>query len=158
MENPVPDRIDRALLRLLSKDARTSNKQLAAAVGLSPSSCHARVNRLLERGWLCGFHARVDPRALGITLQAIVFVRVVRHSKSLLEPFRAHVRALPEVLDVYYVAGSHDILVRVAVEDVDHLRRLVADQLSTQDAVGHIETSLIFEHYHEPVLPDYRGD
>lgn len=153
-----PDRIDRQLLSLLSKNARASNKELAAAVGLSASSCHARVNRLVERGWLKGFHADVDPEAFGIALQAIVFVRVVRHSKALLEPFRAHVRALPEVLDLYYVAGSHDILIRVAVADVEHLRRLVADQLSTQDAVGHVETSLVFEHYHEPVLPDYRAE
>jgi DNA-binding Lrp family transcriptional regulator len=158
MSEATPDRIDRELLRLLSKNARASNKELAAAVGLSPSSCHARVARLSERGWLRGFHASVDPEALGITLQAIVFVRVVRHSKALLEPFRAHVRELPEVLDLYYVAGSHDILIRVAVSSVEHLRRLVADQLSTQDAVGHIETSLVFEHYHEPVLPDYRHE
>jgi DNA-binding Lrp family transcriptional regulator len=153
---PTPlDRIDRQLLRLLSNDARASNKELAAAVGLAPSSCHVRLQRLLAEGWLQGFHAQVRPEAFGIGMRAIVFVRVVRHSATLLEPFRAHVLRLPEVLDVFHVAGSHDFLVHVAVRDVEHLRRLVAERLSTHEAIGHVETSLVFEHHHRSQWPDY---
>lgn len=155
---PVPtplDRIDRQLLRLLSNDARMSNKELAAEVGLAPSTCHARLQRLHAEGWLQGFHARVRPEAFGIGMRAIVFVRIARHTAALLEAFREHVRRLPEVLDVFYVAGSHDFLVHVAVRDVEHLRRLVAERLSTHEAIGHVETSLVFEHHHRPQWPDY---
>jgi DNA-binding Lrp family transcriptional regulator len=153
---PTPlDRIDRQLLRLLSNDARTSNKELAAAVGLAPSSCHVRLQRLLADGWLQGFHARVRPEAFGIGMRAIVFVRIARHTAALLDAFRGHVRRLPEVLDVFYVAGSHDFLVHVAVRDVEHLRRLVAERLSTHEAIGHVETSLVFEHHQRPQWPDY---
>jgi DNA-binding Lrp family transcriptional regulator len=149
------DRIDRQILRLLSNDARMSNKELAAAVGLAPSSCHVRLQRLLDDGWLQGFHARVRPEAFGIGMRAIVFVRIARHTATLLDAFREHVRRLPEVLDVFYVAGSHDFLVHVAVRDVEHLRRLVAERLSTHEAIGHVETSLVFEHHHRPQWPDY---
>jgi DNA-binding Lrp family transcriptional regulator len=149
------DRIDRQLLRLLSNDARMSNKELAAAVGLAPSSCHVRLQRLLADGWLQGFHARVRPEAFGIGMRAIVFVRIARHTATLLDAFREHVRRLPEVLDVFYVAGSHDFLVHVAVRDVEHLRRLVAERLSTHEAIGHVETSLVFEHHQRPQWPDY---
>ena len=153
---PTPlDRIDRQLLRLLSNDARTSNKELAAAVGLAPSSCHVRLQRLLAEGWLTGFHADVRPEAFGIGMRAVVFVRIARHTATLLDAFREHVRRLPEVLDVFYVAGSHDFLVHVAVRDVEHLRRLVAERLSTHEAIGHVETSLVFEHHHRSQWPDY---
>ncbi|HMR09433.1 MAG TPA: AsnC family transcriptional regulator [Polyangiaceae bacterium] len=70
------DRIDRRLLGLLSKDARTSNKELAAAVGLSPSACHERVKQLMQSKALRGFHADVDPRALGIQIRSVIFVRL----------------------------------------------------------------------------------
>lgn len=149
------DRIDRRLLALLSKNARASNKELAAAVGLSPSACHARLARLTKEGVIRGFHADVDPAAFGVTLRAIVFVNLSRHLKSVLDPFREHALQLPEVLDIFHVAGSHDLLLHVAVRDVDHLRRLVNDDLSTYEAVGQIETSLIFEHHHSPGWPDY---
>jgi DNA-binding Lrp family transcriptional regulator len=149
------DRIDRQLLRLLSNDARMSNKELAAAVGLAPSTCHVRLQRLVGEGWLQGFHAAVRPEAFGIGMRAIVFVRIARHTATLLDAFREHVRGLPEVLDVFYVAGSHDFLVHVAVRDVEHLRRLVAERLSTHEAIGHVETSLVFEHQHRSQWPDY---
>jgi DNA-binding Lrp family transcriptional regulator len=151
------DRIDRRLLDLLSKNARASNKELAAAVGLSASACHARLARLCREGQIRGFHADVDPAAFGVTLRAIVFVNLSRHQKSVIDPFREHARSLPEVLDIFYVAGSHDLLLHVAVKDVEHLRRLVNDDLSTYEAVGQIETSLIFEHHHSAVWPDYVG-
>lgn len=151
------DRIDRRLLALLSKDARASNKELAAAVGLSASACHSRLARLIRDGHIRGFHADVDPAAFGVTLRAIVFVNLSRHLKSVVDPFREHARKLPEVLDIFYVAGSHDLLLHVAVKDVEHLRRLVNDDLSTYEAVGQIETSLIFEHHRTAAWPDYTG-
>ena len=152
------DRIDRELLRLLSKDARTSNKELAAAVGLAPSTCHGRVSRLVAEGWVKGFHAEIRPEAFGIGLRAIVFVRMARHTTSLLDAFADHLRPLSEVIDVFYVAGSHDFLVHVAVRDVEHLRRLVAERISGHEAIGHVETSLIFEHRHRSQWPDYAED
>lgn len=149
------DRIDRQILRLLSNDARMSNKELAAAVGLAPSTCHVRLQRLIADGWLLGFHAAVRPEAFGIGMRAIVFVRLARHTAAALDGFREHVGRLAEVLDVFYVAGSHDFLVHVAVRDVEHLRRLVAERISTHEAIGHVETSLVFEHQQRPQWPDY---
>lgn len=132
-----------------------SNKELAGAVDLAPSSCHARVQRLVADGWVRGFHADVRPEAFGIGLRAIVFVRMARHTSVLLDEFGRHVATLPEVMDTFYVAGSHDFLVHVAVRDVEHLRRLVAERISGHEAIGHVETSLIFDHQHHPAWPDY---
>lgn len=132
-----------------------SNKELAAAVGLAPSSCHARVQRLVADGWVEGFYAAVRPEAFGIGLRAVVFVQMSRHAASLLEAFREHVAQLPEVMDLFYIAGSHDFLVHVAVRDVDHLRSLVSERISRHEAIGHVETSLIFDHQRQTSWPDY---
>jgi DNA-binding Lrp family transcriptional regulator len=149
------DRIDHEILAALQKNARLSNKELAAAVGLAPSSCLARVSRLIRDGVLRGFHADVDPKALGIGLEALVFVRVVQHQSALMDALRNHLIALPEVLEVYYVAGSHDLVVHVAVRDVEHLRTLVAERIAARAELGQLETSLIFSHWRSAALPDY---
>jgi DNA-binding Lrp family transcriptional regulator len=149
------DRTDHLILSELQNNARLANKELAAIVGLAPSSCLSRVQRLIRSGVLGGFHAQVDPKALGIGLQALVFVRIVRHQRELMERFWDHLREIPEVCDLYYVAGSHDLVVHVAVRDVDHLRTLVAEQFSSRAELGSLETSLIFQHRRRPSLPDY---
>lgn len=140
------DRTDHALVAALQQDARLSNKELAARVGLAPSSCLERVRRLVRTGVLAGFHADVDPRALGVALEAMVAVRLVRHGRGEYEAFRRHALSLPEARAVFHVAGATDFLVHVAVRDSDHLRELILAAFTARPEVAHVETSLIFEH------------
>lgn len=151
------DRIDRTLLELLQKDGRLSNKELAARVGLAPSSCLERVRKLKTSGVLGEAHAQVRPNALGIGLQALIAVRLKQHTRDTVHAFRGYVQALPQVLAVYHVTGAHDFLVHVAVKDADQLRDVALDAFTTRPEVAHLETSLIFEHFRNPVLPDYRA-
>jgi DNA-binding Lrp family transcriptional regulator len=149
------DRIDFDLLTLLQNDARMSNKELAAHVGLAPSTCLERVRRLREGGAILGFHAAVDPAALGIGLQALMAVRISHHAREVIERFQAHVLALPEVVAVYYLAGANDFLVHVAVRDADHLHAVALDSIATRPEVQHMETALIFDHQQRRELPNY---
>lgn len=151
------DRIDHEILGQLQNNARLTNKELAAKVGLAASSCLSRVQRLIRDGILRGFHAAVDPRALGIGLEALVFVRLVRHNRELVQDAWNELVDLPEVRDLYYVAGSHDLVVHVVVRDVEHLRALVVERFGGEH-VGHIETALIFEHRRRTRLPDYAAE
>ncbi|MEM7052055.1 MAG: Lrp/AsnC family transcriptional regulator [Acidobacteriota bacterium] len=147
------DRIDFELLAALQKNARMTNKELAARVGLAPSTCLERVRRLQREGALRGFHAEVSPQALGIGLQAMIAVRLQRHSRDLVGSFRRHALALAEVVAVYHLTGANDFLVHVAVRDPDHLRDLALDAFTTRSEVAHIETALIFEHQRSSTLP-----
>ncbi len=140
------DRIDAEILAHLRKDARLSNKELAGRVGLAPSTCLVRTQRLIEEGVLRGFHADVAPEALGLGLQAMISVRLSGHDREAIVAFREHVMALDEVLEVFYVGGSEDFLVRVAVRDTEHLRVLVLDGITADQPVRHIETAILFEH------------
>ena len=149
------DRIDIGILAALQNDGRLSNKELAAGVGLAPSSCLARVNRLRERGVLRAAHAEVDPSALGIGLQAIVVVRFARHNRETLESFRVHLATLPEVVQAFSVGGADDVLVHVAVRDANHLRDLVMDGFSDHPEVVQTRTEVVFDHVRRSKLPVY---
>ncbi|WP_372592729.1 Lrp/AsnC family transcriptional regulator [Actinotalea sp.] len=146
LRRPVLDEVDREILRILRADARTPNNALAAQVGIAPSTCLTRVKALRESGVIRGFHADIDPAALGHNLQAMIAVRVQATSRANLEPIAQHIARRPEVLDLYFVAGADDFLVHVAARDTEALRAFVVDQLSARPEVSYTETSLIFEH------------
>jgi DNA-binding Lrp family transcriptional regulator len=145
------DRIDRQLVLELQKNARISNKDLAALVDLSPSTCLERVRRLRERGVFTGFHAAVDPALLGRPTQALISVRLQVHHRHLIDDFYDHVLRLPESVEVFHVTGSDDYVIHVAVPDTAQLRSLVLD-LTARDEVEHVETRLIFEAVRKPAI------
>jgi DNA-binding Lrp family transcriptional regulator len=137
----------------LQNNARLSNKELAHRVGLAPSSCLERVRRLNGAGVFRGFHAEVDPEALGHSLQAMITVRLRRHARRDVVAFRAHLLGLPEVLAIFHVGGSYDFVVHVAVRDSNHLRDLAMDSFTARPEVGQMETHFIFEYTRSLTLP-----
>ncbi len=149
------DRTDRAILAALQKNARLSNKELAARVGLAPSSCLARVQKLAKDGVLRGFHAFVAPDALGIGLQALIAVKLKQHSREKVRAFTRHLLALPEVVALYHVTGAMDFQVHVAVRGTDHLRDLALDAFTVRPEVESIQTALLFETKWKDSWPDY---
>ena len=140
------DRIDFAILLVLQKNARLANNRLAEMVGVAPSTCLERVRRLTRLGVIRGYHCDVDPAALGVGLEAMIAVRLRRHSRDLVDSFRQYVAELAEVRSVFHVTGGDDFLVHVAVRDSDHLRDLALDSFTTRSEVDHIQTRLIFEY------------
>ncbi|MBP9143026.1 MAG: Lrp/AsnC family transcriptional regulator [Thermoanaerobaculia bacterium] len=150
------DRIDREILAALANNARLSNKELAAKVGLAPSSALERFRRLTREGWLRGFHADVDPRAFGLGLEAMISVRLKQHSRDQFEAFRLYVQTLPEVVAAYHMAGANDFLVHVRARDAEHLRDFAIDAFTTRPEIGHLETALVFEHLRggAPIWPE----
>ncbi|MCD2188920.1 Lrp/AsnC family transcriptional regulator [Actinomycetospora soli] len=139
------DHIDRALLGHLVADARITNAALAEAVGIAASTALTRVRALRERGVVRGFHADVDPAAVGLPLQAMISVRLQSDSRDRLGEFTAFVRRLPAVRDVYFVAGADDYLLHVATAGTGALRDLVDTLNKHRDVAGTV-TSLIFDH------------
>ena len=149
------DRIDDKILALLQNDGRLPNKQLAAAVGLAPSSCLERVRRLQEKGVIKGFQATVDPNLMGIGLQAFIAVRLAQHSRNIVSTFRDHIITLPEVVAIYHLAGQEDFIVHVAVRDAEHLRNLTLDAFTTRTEVSRLTTSLVYEYLQSERLPNF---
>jgi DNA-binding Lrp family transcriptional regulator len=145
LRRPLDD-IDRAILHELSADARQPNNALAERVGIAPSTCLMRVRTLRDTGVIRGFHADVEPRALGRDLQAMIAVRLAAHARGSMGPFVTRISRLSEVMDVYFVAGVNDYLLHVAVGSTADLRDFVAEHLNQDPDVAATETNLIFEH------------
>ncbi len=146
------DSVDHHILQTLSKNARVSNKELASAAGVAQSTCSERLRRLERRGVISGYRVVLDPRALGLAIQALIAVRIRRHAPEDLARFRAQVLRLPEVVNLFHVTGANDYLVQVVVKDSDDLRRVAVESIVAMPEVIHIETSLIFEHLAGPGL------
>lgn len=142
----VLDEIDRVLLDQLARDGRMTNNALAEAAGIAPSTCLGRVRSLVERGVIRGFHADIDPAALGRNLEAMIAVRVQAAARQHLAEFGQQMSRLDEVLNVYFIAGADDYLIHVATANTEELRVFVLNHLSAHPAVARTETILIFEH------------
>lgn len=146
--------VDLEILRILQNDSRVTNKELAAAVCIAPSTCLDRVNRLRTTGVISGQRATVDAAKLGRPLEAFLFVQVRPHRRPLVAPFIEHLLAQPEVRAVYHLTGPDDFLAHVATTSAGDLQRLVLDELTARDEVARMHTNLVFQHWAGgPLLP-----
>jgi DNA-binding Lrp family transcriptional regulator len=146
------DPIDHALVRELQEDARRSNRELAAAVHVSPSTSSERVRALRADGVIRGYHADVALDALGRRVQALTAVTNRPPTRENIEAFRNWTATLPELVAVFVVSGSSDFLLHVAVADTDALYAFVIDRLTERPEVADVNTSVVYEHIRRPVL------
>jgi Lrp/AsnC family transcriptional regulator len=112
------DEIDRQLIELLQQDATLSIAQMAERVGLSATPCWKRIQKLETRGVITRRVAVVDPESVGVGLSVLISVEAGEHTPEWLERFSVGVAAMPEVMEVYRVAGDVDYMLRVAVADM----------------------------------------
>ena len=146
------DATDWAILDVLQDDARTSNRDLAAAVHVSPSTSSERVRNLKADGVIRGYHADVDYGALGRHVQALTAVTIRPPTREIIEAFRNWVSELPEIVGVFVVSGAADFLLHVAVPDTDALYAFVIDRLTEREEVADVNTSVVYEHIRRTVL------
>ncbi|GAA3855200.1 Lrp/AsnC family transcriptional regulator [Saccharothrix violaceirubra] len=148
------DEVDSAILRELQTDARITNRDLAARVGIAPSTCLERVRVLRNRGVLKGFHAEVDLKALNRSVEALVAVRVRPLSRAEVAEFERTLIALPEVLTVYTTSGVDDFVVHVAVRDMEHMHTFVVDRLGGRREVVGYRSSMIYLSTKTPAITE----
>jgi Lrp/AsnC family transcriptional regulator len=110
------DAADRRILAVLQADASLTVAEIGRRVGLSASPCWARIQRMERDGVIARRVALVDPARVGLGLVVFVTLRAAEHTPQWLERFASSVSAMPEVLDLYRLAGEEDYLLRVAVE------------------------------------------
>lgn len=140
------DELDTAILRELQADARRTNRDIAAAVGVAPTTSLDRMRSLRERGVITGARLELDLAEIGRPVQALVAVRVRPPTRDRIEGFREWAAALPEVLGVFVTSGNEDFLIHVAVPDNDHLYAFVIDRLTERAEVADVRTSIVYEH------------
>ena len=143
------DEIDLDLIRLLQTNARMTNADLAAAVGIAQSTCITRVRSLLNRGVISGFSANVEPAKLGLGTEVLISVTLRAGARAHLSDFMQQMRERPEVIQVFFLGGSEDFIVHLAVKNSDEVREFVLENLSNNATVASTRTNLVFEHFHK---------
>ncbi len=119
------DAIDRDILSALEKNGRVSFKSLAESVGLSANAVAERVRKLEERGVIRRFTADLDPRAFGLTLQALIEVKM--ESTTTAAQFEARAAATPGVVRAFVTTGRYDWVLEVVARDQHDLQRIIED-------------------------------
>jgi Lrp/AsnC family transcriptional regulator len=112
------DLIDRKIIAELQRDATLSIAQIAERVGLSQTPCWKRIQKLEQAGVILGRVALVAPEKIGLGLTVFVEIEAADHSAEWREGFARAVSAMPEVMELYRMAGDVDYLLRVAVADM----------------------------------------
>jgi len=148
------DELDAAIIRALQADARRTNRDVAAAVGVSATTALERTRALRARGVIRGASLDLDLGSIGRGVQALVAVRIRPPSRDVIEAFRDWAAALPQTLGVFVTSGSEDFILHVAVRSNDDLYAFVIDELTLRREVADVRTSIVYEHLrNRSVLP-----
>jgi Lrp/AsnC family transcriptional regulator len=134
------DQIDRKIIAVLMRDATLPVAQIADKVGLSQTPCWKRIQRLESTGVLRGRVALADPQRIGFGLTVFVGIEAVDHTAEWREAFARVTAELPQVMEVYRMAGEIDYLLRVAVADMpafDLLYRQLTDSIPIRNVTSH---------------------
>ena len=140
------DELDTGILATLQADARRTNRDVAAAVGVSPTTALDRTRAMRDRGVITGASLDVDLASIGRPVQAMIAVRIRPPSRRNIENFRNWVSALPDTLGVFVTSGAEDFLIHVAVPDNESLYAFVIDKLTERTEIADVRTSVVYEH------------
>lgn len=143
------DRIDRHILRLLQRDGRLSNADIAKAVNTSAATCHRRTQRLFAEGHITGVHARVNPASVGRGTLVMVGVVLDRSTPESFAAFETAVLAMTELLDCQLVAGDFDYLLKIRVRDMGDFNALHGKMLIALPGVRQIRTFFVLKEVKE---------
>lgn len=136
------DRIDRRILRDLQDDGRMTNVELARRAGISAPPCLRRVRALEEAGYIKGYHAAIEPDALGYGVTVFAHVGLVSQAEGDLKAFEDLAGGWPEVREAHMLAGETDFLLKVVATDWDSYHKFLTTKLTTAPNVSHVKSAL----------------
>lgn len=139
------DRIDREILAILQHDGRITLTELAERVRLSVSPCHRRLRALERDGVIQRYRAVVDPAAVGLAFEALVFVTMRQEDRDTLLGFEEAVAEIPHVLQAQRLFGDPDYLLRIVTADLDAYRQLEDDTLAALPGVLRLNSTLVMK-------------
>ncbi len=148
------DPIDRRILAELQADGRMTNVELAKRVGISAPPCLRRVRTLEDAGYIKGYHADVDARALGFEVKVFANVGLISQAEADLSAFEARCRAWPLVRECHMLNGEVDFLLKCVAPDLSTFQSFLTEQLLKADNVASVKTSLVIRgEKDEPGVP-----
>ena len=142
MQRVKLDRIDRQILSDLQRDGRMTNVKLAKRSGISAPPCLRRVRALEEGGYIRGYHADLEPKALGYNVTIFAMVGLTSQAEADLEAFERIIADWPEVRECYMLAGETDFLLKIVAADWDAYQNFLTSRLTAAKNVSHVKSAL----------------
>jgi DNA-binding Lrp family transcriptional regulator len=136
------DAIDLKLLAELQENGRITNVELATKVGLTAPPCLRRMRTLEQSGAIRGYHADIDPSALGYSIMVFAMVSLKSQAEEDLRAFENHVRALPEVRECHMLNGEIDFILKIVAHDLQSFQEFLTSKLTSAPNVSSVKTSL----------------
>lgn len=148
------DSIDLALLDTLQSDARLPVVELAKRINLSPTPCTLRMRKLEQDGVISGYHARLNPHALGQALMVFVTVSLKATDEATLKGFNTAVKPVPQILECHMVGGGFDYLLKIRVRGMAEYRDILGGVIGALPMVESTHSYFVMEEVKEsPLLP-----
>jgi DNA-binding Lrp family transcriptional regulator len=152
LDMPKLDRIDLRILAHLQCNGRTTNVDLADAVGLTPSPCLLRVKRLEKAGYIAGYGAQLMLEKLGAMQTVFTQVTLADHCRNDFMKFEAAIRNIDELVECHLVSGGFDYLLKFVTRSVVHYQSLVEEVLGQN---VHIEKYFSYIVMKSPFVKSY---
>lgn len=136
------DKIDRKILKNLQDDGRITNVELAKEAGISAPPCLRRVRALEENGFIKGYHAKVDPVALGYGVTVFAQVKLVSQAENDLKKFEELINSWDLVRECWMLAGETDFILKIVAHDWDAYQHFLTENLTAAPNVTSVKSSL----------------
>jgi DNA-binding Lrp family transcriptional regulator len=144
------DALDARLIRAMCETPRAGVMELARQLGVARGTVQARLDKLQQRGVICGFDPDLDLRAMGYEVLAFVSLEIVQ---GRLGDVCSHLREIPEVLEIYSVTGPGDLHCRVVAHTNEHLQHVIGRVLEVQGISRTTTQIALTEQLRHRVLP-----
>lgn len=145
------DDIDLKILDIISKNARTPFKDVAAEVGVSRAAVHQRVNRMIDLNVIVGSGYHIDPKK--IDFKTCTYIGVFLEKGSLYSNVAEKLREIPEIVECHYTTGQYAIFVKVYAKDNEHLRDILSDKIQKIGGVASTETFISLDETFKREVP-----
>lgn len=137
------DATDRRILNLLQENAKYTNKEVAAQLGMSITPVYERIKRLEEQGYITDYRAIVSKKLLGYHLVAYCNVQLKEHAQDYLTQFETQVLQLKEVIECYHIAGMYDYLLKVVLFDMEAYQQFIVNKLARLPNIGNVQSAFV---------------
>ena len=146
------DDIDKKILNKLQENGKITNLQLSNEVGLSPAPTLERVKKLEKNDVIEGYHAKVNHGNVGLGIEAIIMINLVRQMENAITDFKSGIQNVPEIIDCLQITGQWDYLIKVVVKDIPAFERLIAEKLSKMEQIREMQSSVVLSKVKESMV------
>jgi Lrp/AsnC family transcriptional regulator, leucine-responsive regulatory protein len=141
--NYTPDKTDLKILKILQENAKITNLQLSAEIGLSPAPTLERVKKLENAKLIKGYYTQLNQEALGIGISAIIQITLTRQIENAISNFKKEISKIPEIMECYQVTGNADYVLIVMLKDIRDFESLISQKLSKMEEIGQMQTMVV---------------